>query len=66
MSEKASHMPMDHQSKSGADEDRSRKVRQKRIGDQLRRLYDEVTEEAVPEEFLSLLEQADNSAKNKK
>lgn len=57
---------MDHQSKSGADEDRSRKVRQKRIGDQLRRLYDEVTEEAVPEEFLSLLEQADNSAKNKK
>ena len=31
---------MDHQSR-GADDDRGRKLRQKRIGDQLRRLYDE-------------------------
>jgi len=65
MSERASHIPMDHQSR-GADDDRGRKLRQKRIGDQLRRLYDEVTEEAVPEEFLNLLEQADNSSKKQK
>ncbi|RIJ26312.1 hypothetical protein D1224_00075 [Henriciella barbarensis] len=64
MSEKASHTPMDHQTGGSADDDRARKLRQKRIGDQLRRLYDEVTEESVPEEFLNLLEQADNS-KNK-
>ena len=56
---------MDHQSRD-ADDDRGRKLRQKRIGDQLRRLYDEVTEEAVPEEFLNLLEQADNSSKKQK
>ncbi|MCH2458087.1 NepR family anti-sigma factor [Henriciella marina] len=55
---------MDQQTGGSADDDRARKLRQKRIGDQLRRLYDEVTEEAVPEEFLNLLEQADNS-KNK-
>ncbi|QYJ00718.1 hypothetical protein KUV46_15510 [Thalassovita mediterranea] len=65
MSEKASHTPMEHQPGGSGDDDRARKLRQKRIGDQLRRLYDEVTEEAVPQEFLSLLEQADNS-KNKK
>ncbi|RIJ33220.1 NepR family anti-sigma factor [Henriciella algicola] len=64
MSEKASHTPMDQHAGGSADDDRSRKLRQKRIGDQLRRLYDEVTEEAVPEEFLNLLEQADNT-KNK-
>ncbi len=56
---------MEHQPGGSGDDDRARKLRQKRIGDQLRRLYDEVTEEAVPQEFLSLLEQADNS-KNKK
>lgn len=57
---------MDHKSGGSADDDRSRKLRQKRIGDQLRRLYDEVTQEPVPDEFLSLLEQADNSPKKKK
>ncbi len=56
---------MEHQSSGSGDDDRSRKLRQKRIGDQLRRLYDEVTEEAVPVEFLNLLEQADKS-KNQK
>ena len=57
---------MDHKSEGSADEDRSRKFRQKRIGDQLRRLYDEVTQEPVPDEFLSLLEQADKSTKKQK
>lgn len=57
---------MDHKSGGGAEDDRSRKLRQKRIGDQLRRLYDEVAQEPVPDEFLSLLEQADISANKKK
>lgn len=57
---------MDHKSGEGAEDDRSRKLRQKRIGDQLRRLYDEVAQEPVPDEFLSLLEQADISANKKK
>lgn len=30
-----------------------------RIGDQLRRLYDEVASEPIPDEFLQLLENAD-------
>ena len=54
---------MNKDSKPEADGDRSRKVRQKRIGDQLRRLYDDVTSEPVPDEFLNLLEQADKSSK---
>ena len=48
--------------KPDAEADRSRRVRQKRIGDQLRRLYDDVTSEPVPDEFLNLLEQADTSS----
>jgi len=55
---------MDQQTGGSADDDRARKLRQKRIGDQLRRLYDEVTEDAVPGDCLKLLEQAANS-KNK-
>ncbi|MEQ8556911.1 MAG: NepR family anti-sigma factor [Henriciella sp.] len=56
---------MGKEAKPDPDTERSRKVRQKRIGDQLRRLYDDVTSEPVPDEFLSLLEQADNSSKQK-
>ncbi|WP_084418414.1 NepR family anti-sigma factor [Henriciella litoralis] len=66
MSYKASYSDMNQKPDADADEGRSRKLRQKRIGDQLRRLYDDVTSEPVPDEFLSLLEQADNSSKNKK
>ena len=51
--------------KPDAEADRSRKVRQKQIGDKLRRMYDDVTSEPVPDEFLSLLEQADKSKSNK-
>ncbi|MEM1106934.1 MAG: NepR family anti-sigma factor [Pseudomonadota bacterium] len=36
--------------------------RQKRIGDQLRQLYDEVASEPVPDDFLKLLEEADDDA----
>ncbi|WP_233356254.1 NepR family anti-sigma factor [Henriciella aquimarina] len=54
---------MSKESKPDKDIERSRKVRQKRIGDQLRRIYDDVTSEPVPDEFLNLLEQADKSSK---
>ncbi len=61
MSYKATNMSKE--SKPDKDIERSRKVRQKRIGDQLRRIYDDVTSEPVPDEFLNLLEQADKSSK---
>lgn len=35
--------------------------RQKRIGDQLRKLYDDVANEPVPDDFLRLLEEADDT-----
>lgn len=41
-------------------EDGSDRTRHKKIGDQLKRLYDDVTNEPVPDEFLKLLEQADS------
>jgi hypothetical protein len=39
-----------------------RRARTKRIGKQLRALYDEVAQEDVPDEFLRLLQDADRSA----
>ena len=41
----------------GADPERKR--RGDRLGEQLRRMYDDVTHENVPDEFLKLLEEAD-------
>lgn len=46
--------------------DRSRDVRasqarRKKIGDQLKKLYDDVATEPVPDEFLKLLEEADKA-----
>jgi hypothetical protein len=38
-----------------------RKRRGDRLGDQLRRLYDDVTHESVPDDFLRLLEEADRA-----
>lgn len=40
---------------------RARQARQKRLGDQLRRLYDDVANEPVPDEFLKLLQEADKA-----
>ncbi|MEP1598877.1 MAG: NepR family anti-sigma factor [Hyphomonas sp.] len=37
------------------------KRRTQRIGEQLRRVYDEVAQEDVPDEFLRLLEEADKA-----
>ena len=45
--------------KVSADPDRKR--RGDRLGEQLRRLYDDVTQEDVPDDFLRLLEEADRA-----
>lgn len=63
MSYRASQLSND--TKPDKSDHRERKVRQTRIGDQLRRLYDEVTTEPVPDEFLNLLEQADQTSSTK-
>ncbi len=47
---------------SKLDDERSRRARRKRLGDQLKRLYDDVANEPVPDDFLKLLEQADKPA----
>ena len=42
------------------DDPASKRSRQKRLGDQLKRLYDDVVEEPIPDEFMKLLEEADH------
>ena len=44
------------------EEIRSLRVREKRIGEQLKRLYDDVVSEPVPDDFMNLLERADEAA----
>ena len=41
--------------------DTERKRRGDRLGEQLRRLYDDVTQESVPDDFMRLLEEADRN-----
>ncbi len=63
MSSLKSHMNKPNE--ENADETRDRRTRQKRIGNQLRRLYDEVATEPVPDDFMKLLDQADKNKKQK-
>lgn len=51
---------------SGRDDEeaRSRRLRQKRIGNQLRRLYEDVATEPIPDDFMKLLEEADKNKKS--
>ncbi|MFC7292684.1 NepR family anti-sigma factor [Hirschia litorea] len=46
--------------------DLSKHARQRRLGDQLKRLYDDVVQEPIPDEFFKLLEQADEQASSPK
>ena len=55
---------MNDQNKKQNDDLRSQRSRQRRIGDQLRRMYDEVVMEPVPDEFLKLLDDADSAAES--
>lgn len=45
---------------------RAIRARQRAIGRELRRLYDEVAQEPVPDEFLDLLRQMDEAGDGKK
>jgi hypothetical protein len=45
---------------------RAIRARQRAIGRELRRLYDEVAQEPVPDEFLDLLRQIDEAGDGKK
>lgn len=40
------------------------RLRQQAIGVRLRQMFDEVVNEAVPEEFLEILRRADNRSEN--
>lgn len=53
-------MPL-HKDKKDRD-DAALRVRQKRIGSQLKQLYDEIVSEDVPDDFLKLLEEADKKS----
>jgi hypothetical protein len=43
---------------------RAIRARQRAIGRELRRMYDDVAQEAVPDEFLDLLRQIDEAGEN--
>lgn len=45
---------------------RAVRARQRAIGRELRRMYDDVAQEAVPDDFLDLLRQIDEAADNGK
>ncbi|MEO0981804.1 MAG: NepR family anti-sigma factor [Pseudomonadota bacterium] len=53
---------MTEKNRPGPRNDKGAKQRQDRIGDRLRQLYDEVANEPVPDDFLKLLEEADDAA----
>ena len=53
---------MDEKRTDGRKEaDTERKRRGDRLGEQLRRLYDDVTHESVPDDFMRLLEETDRN-----
>ncbi|MBV9330387.1 MAG: hypothetical protein JOZ55_02415 [Alphaproteobacteria bacterium] len=43
---------------------RAIRARQRAIGRELRRMYDDIAQEAVPEEFMSLLRQIDEAGEH--
>lgn len=47
------------------DKNRAIRARQRAIGRELRRMYDDVAKETVPEDFLDLLKKIDNSGEGK-
>lgn len=46
--------------------DRARLARQKKLGEQLKKLYDDVANEPIPDEFLNILRDADKQTKSHK
>lgn len=56
-------MDNDNHNKDVNGDEAERKRRQAKIGQKLRQLYDDVANEPVPDDFLKLLEQADQRRK---
>ena len=56
------HRTMDHRRKGSAALDEAR-LRQQAIGVKLRQMFDEVVSEPVPDEFLAILQKADDRKK---
>ena len=52
------------QASEGVRARRERRARGKQIGDKLRSMYDDVANEPVPDEFLKLLEDADDASED--
>ncbi len=50
---------MSNHSPNSPEDQGGRRQRTKRLGDQLRRIYDSVANEGAPDDFLQLLDQAD-------
>lgn len=50
---------MSSESPNSPEDQGGRRQRTKRLGDQLRRIYDSVASEGAPDDFLQLLDQAD-------
>jgi hypothetical protein len=48
------------------DKNRTIRARQRAIGRELRRVYDDVAKEAVPDDFLDLLKKIDDSSESEK
>lgn len=53
---------MSDDDKTERDKSRAIRVRQRAIGRELRRMFDDVVKEPVPDDFLSLLQQIDEKA----
>lgn len=45
----------------GSDPERSRRQRQRVLSDRVKRIYDEVVREPIPQDFLSLLDEIDEA-----
>ena len=62
------HMPWDNAVSEEKPNEKSRAIRarQRAIGRELRRMYDDVAQESVPDEFLDLLKKIDQVTEGKK
>ena len=58
--------PVTKDQKPDRDKNRAVRVRQRAIGRELRRMYDDVAREPVPDDFLDLLQKIDETDKNER
>lgn len=61
---KANEMRSMHAENESGRISRAKKTRQKVLGEQLKRVYQEVVDDGVPAEFLRLLEEADRNSRD--